>query len=693
MINIDYLIKCDAKGYYGSFSKAGKNSAQIFANIRQKDRLLNPQKYKGNNKSIVNFLKRNGYHNIYGDNAMIKMIKDNELDESQIEEVEEEIDIFKMEDKKLNEKLPVKKKPRIKKNDLVKYFHRVDSRAYRYHDLHRQKGNKIENYKTPNCTKYNPNKNSVMRRTLVGPKWEKLRGRLPLFRKDNTKFYLNHDDPLKNIGGVFIEMDKQTMRGNLIESHDVRILTNKPFVPRMKKNKTYQKIDKSKISEEDNNKSDIMESEYSEFNKTNANMFLKNSTANNSSYKGRQKRVQSAITTSTRPQTGRPKNLTTLTSNNSKQINNTSNSIGGRNITSISKNLNPNNLTPLNRSLSEEKDIELYSVSSSELNDSYNQFKNVYQKQIKPKNENQNNQNKSKSRYSYKSSHNSSAKNKKTNNFIKKQAKQVKNNKTKSRPKSSIANRKLNINKKVVHKNRIKGPDFDKAISREYYDNLSDHGATLIPFSLPNFKQVRERPLTMVVYERPTYKKKKNSEIIGITPDMYNDIYRYLESINNYKKTVSPSFEKMTARPPIDDSPLPVYMKGAVSRGACEMVTEASLKMNNFAEGKFITGYTSFWPKKSFNKIVNLNLLNSDAFLANLTSDQKSFKESNNYVAKSMKFYHKNYEDLLKEGLLNKFDNVTYKTIKPNINIDLKNMDKFLENYEKELKSGKAQNK
>jgi len=693
MINIDYLIKSDAKGYYGSFSKAGKNSAQILGNIRQKDRLLNPQKYRGNNKSIVNFLKRNGYHNIYGDDEMIKMIKDNELDESQIEEVEEEIDIFKMEDKKPNEKLPIKKRPRIKKNDLVKYFHRIDSGAYRYHDLHRQKGNKIETYKTPNCTKYNPNKDSVMRRTLVGPKWEKLRGRLPLFRKDNTKFYLNHDDPLKNIGGTFIEMDKQTMRGNLIESHDVRILTNKPFIPKMKKNKTYQKIDKSKITEEENNKSDIMESEYSEFNKTNTNMFIKNSTANNSSYKGRQKRVQSAITTSTRPQTGRPKNLTTLTSNNSKQINNTSNSIGGRNITSISRNLNPNNLTPLNRSLSEEKDIEIYSVSSSELNDSYNQFKNVYQKQIKPKNENQSNQNKSKRRYSYKSSHNSSVKNKKTNNFIKKQAKQVKNTNAKNRPKSSTINRKLNINRKVIHKNRIKGPDFDKAISREYYDNLSDHGATLIPFSLPNFKQVRERPLTMVVYERPTYKKKKNSEIIGITPDMYNDIYRHLESINNYKKTVSPSFDKMTARPPIDDSPLPVYMKGAVSRGACEMVTEASLKMNNFAEGKFISGYTSFWPKKSFNKIVNLNLLNSDAFLANLTSDQNAFRESNNYVAKSMKFYHKNYEDLLKEGLLTKFDNVTYKTIKPGIKMDLKNMDKFLENYEKELKSGKVQNK
>ena len=46
-----------------------------------------------------------------------------------------------------------------------------------------------------------------------------------------------------------------------------------------------------------------------------------------------------------------------------------------------------------------------------------------------------------------------------------------------------------------------------------------------------------------------------------------------------------------------------------------------------------------------------------------------------------MKFYKKNYEDLFKEGLLTKFDNVTFKSIKPEIKMDLKNMDKFLENY------------
>ena len=280
-------------------------------------------------------------------------------------------------------------------------------------------------------------------------------------------------------------------------------------------------------------------------------------------------------------------------------------------------------------------------------------------------------------RYSVKSVNTSEINKKMVNKINNKNNLKSKNNNKKIRPKScKIYNRKLQINK-----NKIKGPDFDKTMSREYYENLRDHGASLIPFSLPNFKQVRERPLTMVVYERPKYKKNKSKSLAGITPDMYNDIYKYLECTNNHTKCVPPNFDKMKARPPVDDSPLPLYMKGTVSRGSCETVNEKSLKMNYFAEGKFLSSYTSFWPKKSFNKIVNLNLLRSDAFLTHLLNNREDFKNSNNYVVKSMKFYHKNYDDLIKEGMLTKFDNVTLKTIKPKIKAEFKNMDKFLEKF------------
>ena len=249
---------------------------------------------------------------------------------------------------------------------------------------------------------------------------------------------------------------------------------------------------------------------------------------------------------------------------------------------------------------------------------------------------------------------------------------------------NSIRPKSMTDVKYMIHKKKTKGPDFNKIISREYYDNLDDRGASLIPFSLPNFKQVRERPLTMVVYERPHYNKRKTNYMKGIEPSMYNDQYKYLEFINNHTRCVPPNLDKMMARPKDDGSPLPVYMKGCISREACNITTDISLKMNNFAEGKFLSNYTSFWPKKSFNKIINLNLLNSDMFISNFVNDKKKIKNSGNYIAKSIRFYNKNYKDLMKEGLLTKFDNITYKTIRPNNKSDSKELEKFLKSYENE---------
>lgn len=75
------------------------------------------------------------------------------------------------------------------------------------------------------------------------------------------------------------------------------------------------------------------------------------------------------------------------------------------------------------------------------------------------------------------------------------------------------------------------------------------------------------------------------------------------------------------------------------------MLTDKALKMNNFSEGKFSSSSTSFWPKKSFNKIINLNLLNSTKFKGNigLKIDEETYKENeiNEYIQKSMKFYSK----------------------------------------------------
>ena len=625
MTKIEYTIKNDEKGYFGCFSKTGKNSAEILTNIRMKESLLNPKKSaKSNKEAMIDFLKRNGYHNIYGDDKKIDIMQDNELNDSVIEEMEEEIDIFKnlkknkRKENRINKNKNNKNNKSKKKEIKKKYFHRLNEELYKYHDMHINKRfNKVQ-IEIPDCAKYEPNKDFVMKRIISSPQWKTRKGRTPLYKINNSKIYLNHEHPLKNIANIFIDMDKQTMRGNLNNSNDLRIITTKSF----SKNKFKRKLKnlmKNNIS--------TMKSEFLSMDKAKNNMFIK---YEQNYIKSNKKRIPSAGTsTTTRPQTGIQKNLTSLIQNNSKMINNTSNSlIGNRNITSIS-NINK---------LFNEDNSSMESLTES--NDSYNIYKNVYKKQLKTFNNNKTNER---------------IKNVKKFNIFRKGNK---NRNKQERPKSSNIKRKLNI----------KGPDFNKTMSREHYYNLLDRGS-VIPFSLPNFKLVRERPLTMVVYERPVYKKYTKKEIKGITPDMYNDIYKYLDFTNNHQRCKSPNFTKINANYKTNDkNPLPIYMRGVTSRGACESINEKNLKMNNFAEGKFLSNYTSFWPKKSFNKIVNLNLLNSKTFLENVLNKEGI----EHFMKKSLKFYRNNYKTLLKEGFMNKFDNVTYKTIKPAIksNID-----------------------
>lgn len=106
--------------------------------------------------------------------------------------------------------------------------------------------------------------------------------------------------------------------------------------------------------------------------------------------------------------------------------------------------------------------------------------------------------------------------------------------------------------------------------------------------------------------------------------------------------------------------------------------------MNNFSEGQFAKTTDSFWPHKSHNKIINLNLLNSEKFLENLMNKnelKKNNKKSlTQYVDKSLKFYNKNFEDLLKESMLTKFDGVTFKSFQRKSKLN--NLDNFIMNYE-----------
>ena len=56
-------------------------------------------------------------------------------------------------------------------------------------------------------------------------------------------------------------------------------------------------------------------------------------------------------------------------------------------------------------------------------------------------------------------------------------------------------------------------------------------------------------------------------------------------------------------------------------RGSMNRITEKSLRTNNFKESNFTSAESSFIPKKSFNKIININMINSHDFKEKIKDD------------------------------------------------------------------------
>ncbi len=593
----------EKKNSFGSFSQAGKISTKQFQMIVNKDKILNNE--KKNNKLILNnFLKRNGYNNIFLEenkkDRFLNSNDDDDLNDSNLNILEDEINIFEIESKKLKPKKSNKQKN-------FSAFHRTNNNKYKYHDQHmfdlkiiNEKLNKEKNNnnKKDLFSVSIPSRNFIWKKSPMPTEWKNMPKREILYTKINdAKIYLNQEDLLKNMAGKsFVDMNKQTVRGDFF-GDDLRTYVQKKY--------------------EENEFKRSMSENFKDFNE---NKFSRNKNF-------------------------RPLSMTTNFSSNN-----------------------------FNKNVEKENFIQNFDDDdSSEQNDSYNKFKEVYQKQFK----------KNKKNYiklsNVKSSKSMSSKSSQiSSNFSNK----IKHSKTSK-----------NFFKKNKKKNEIKAPNFKTIISREYLNKLEDKNKYLVPFFLPNFNQVRERTIMMVDYkDKKKRAKTPNKYFKGIEPFYFNNYNKYFSKFNNHQEIHSPNFKKMVSRP-IDNNPLPSYMKKLFNRNAIYSINEQSLKMNNYSNGKFLQNFTDFFPKKSFNKIINLNLLNSDFFInkkiAEGIKNEDDKKYNHDYLIKSMRFYRKNYDDLIKESELNKFDNITLKTIKKESVLKQEEIECFFKNYQQEINKKK----
>ena len=141
---------------------------------------------------------------------------------------------------------------------------------------------------------------------------------------------------------------------------------------------------------------------------------------------------------------------------------------------------------------------------------------------------------------------------------------------------------------------------------------------------------------------------------------------KYITKFNNHINPKSPNFSLMLHRKGIwsrntNKNPLPFYMRDIYDRNSIGIMTAKSLEQNSFTEGKIYSLSSSFLPKKSFNRVININLINSKTFKEKTNDDY--IEEKKEFLKENISLKNKKSEikELKDSGALDKFENFTYK--------------------------------
>ena len=525
--------------------------------------------------------------------------------------IEDDIDIFS---------LPIEpSKP--KKNNCYMNQRLIYKSNYKHHDKHMQNLKKKEVRFNPTCTKYNPKYDTILKTARSLPSWEKQIGRKQSKKKDVCdKFYIEHENLIDTMAGsAFIDMSKQlTKKNSILETLD------------KDKDKTYLLDNYSFINNNDNDIEIKINFNINANNKKQITSLTKEITKEGL-------RISDKINKKFKKNNFNINKDKNFSFNNS--INFTNKKIMKKILEKKEKNkdiINISNISEIKPDIDSSRIINVNDLSKDstisiiKYNPKNNQMKSL------------------------------------TQNYL--------NNSDISSKSLDMVTRYYNYRKKQFRKKinksdkkraLIKAPDFSKNISREDLDRINEAKKSYISYLIPNYSQVRERPKMLVKYtkknsDEKTYRN-NSAQIKGVNYSFYYDANKAIEKVNNHSSIPSFNFGLMSSRR-LDDDPLPSYMKNIMNR---DSLSEFSLIMNNYSNRGFSDVRTSFYPKQSFNNVINLNLLKSKKLMENTVfgNAKKKFKKSNPLLNKIIRFYKRNFETIMADKNLKKFDNITYKGI------------------------------
>ena len=133
-------------------------------------------------------------------------------------------------------------------------------------------------------------------------------------------------------------------------------------------------------------------------------------------------------------------------------------------------------------------------------------------------------------------------------------------------------------------------PDFKRYLGRYKDHKLVDKRiqASNEGIYYPNYDTIQERTKMMVLYGHQNKKEnEKNFNFNKFKGVSTNELFNISDAFNKYKlykSRIAPKFEKMISRP-IDKS-LPSFMQGLYNRIGADIMSDKSLKLNNYSNGE-----------------------------------------------------------------------------------------------------------
>jgi hypothetical protein len=200
--------------------------------------------------------------------------------------------------------------------------------------------------------------------------------------------------------------------------------------------------------------------------------------------------------------------------------------------------------------------------------------------------------------------------------------------------------------------------DFSKILSREKYNNARAIKQTFTGFLNPKYDLVEPRTITMMSYKKKK-QKPKNKRFLGLNID---SLYQK-EIFQNDKHNNAINYQLMSKK--VKNDKLPLYMQNISNRNSMGTFSEKALNMNNFAGSDFKNDYSSFCRKKSFNRVINKELLK----ISKIDSTEVKLHRLLNMLNKNrkvkgvMEYYLKNFDNNITDYTGNKFDGVTYESM------------------------------